>query len=68
LPTNLAIDDGLLEQARRIGKRKTKRETVNTAFEEYIAWRKQLEVLSLIGSIHYDPQYRYKQERSRRRK
>ena len=37
MPTNLAIDDQLLEQARRIGKHKTKKETVNTALEEYIS-------------------------------
>ncbi len=68
MPTNLAIDDKLLEQARRIGKHKTKKETVNTALEEYIARRKQQEILSLFGTIDYDPRYDYKRERLRPRK
>jgi Arc/MetJ family transcription regulator len=33
-PTNLGTDDRLLEQARRIGRHKTKKETVNAALEE----------------------------------
>lgn len=68
MPTNLAIDDALLEQARRIGKHKTKKETVNTALEEYITRRKQQQILSLFGTIGYDPRYDYKRERRRRRK
>jgi len=68
MPTNLAIDDQLLEQARRIGKHKTKKETVNTALEEYIMRRKQQEILTLFGTIKYDPQYDYKRERRRARK
>ena len=66
MPTNLAIDDRLLEQAQKIGKHKTKRETVNTALQEYIARRKQLEIIPLFGTIDYDPKYNYKQERARR--
>jgi len=68
VPTNLAIDDRLLEQAQHIGKHKTKKETVNTALREYIARRKQLEIISLFGTIEYDPRYDYKQERWRRHK
>ena len=67
MPTNLAIDDQLLEQARRVGKHKTKKETVNTALAEYIARRKQLEIVSLFGKIDYDPKYDYKRERQRRK-
>ena len=68
MPTNLAIDDRLLDQARRIGKHKTKKETVNTALEEYVARRKQLEIVSLFGKIDYDPKYDYKRARRMRRK
>ena len=68
MPTNLAIDDRLLEQAQLIGKHKTKKETVNTALQEYIARRKQLEIIALFGTIDYDPKYDYKQERRRRHK
>jgi Arc/MetJ family transcription regulator len=67
MPTNLAIDDRLLEEAQRIGRHRTKRETVNTALAQYIAHRKQSEVLSLFGTIPYETAYDYKRERRRRR-
>jgi Arc/MetJ family transcription regulator len=67
MPTNLAIDDRLIEEARRTGKHKTKKAAVTAALEEYIRHRKQLEVLSQFGTIDYDPRYDYKKERRRRR-
>jgi Arc/MetJ family transcription regulator len=68
MPSNLAIDDRLLEEARRVGGYKTKRETVNAALGEYIARRKQLQILALFGSLDYDPGYDYKRERQRKHK
>ena len=65
MPTNLGIDDRLLQEARRIGKHRTKKETVNAALNEYIARRKQLRALSLFGTIDFDPKYNYKRERRR---
>ena len=67
MPTNLAIDDRLLEEARRVGKHRTKKETVNAALTEYVQRRKQQEILSLFGKIDYDPGYDYKRERRSRR-
>ena len=67
MPTNLAIDDSLLEDARRIGKHRTKRETVTAALQEYIAHRKQQDILSLFGKIDYDRGYDYKRERKTKR-
>lgn len=66
MPTNLAIDDRLIEEARRIGRHRTKKETVTAALEEYVRRRKQLEVLSLFGTIEYDEGYNYKKERHRK--
>jgi hypothetical protein len=66
VPTNLAIDDRLIEEARRIGRHKTKKETVTAALEEYIRRRKQLDVLTLFGTIDYDKTYDYKKERHRK--
>jgi Arc/MetJ family transcription regulator len=68
MPTNLAIDDRLLEEARRIGRHRTKKETVNAALEEYIRRRKQLDVLALFGTIDYDAAYDYKKARHRGRR
>jgi Arc/MetJ family transcription regulator len=64
--TNLAIDDRLVEEAQKLGRHRTKRETVNAALDEYIRRRKQQEVVSLFGTIEYDRAYDYKRERRKR--
>ncbi len=66
MATNLAIDDSLLEEARRVGGQKTKKATVTEALNEYIARRKQQRVLELFGMIDVDPAYDYKAQRRRR--
>lgn len=63
MPTNLAIDDRLLEEAQKIGNHRTKKETVNAALNEYVQRRKQLGILKLFGKIDYDEAYDYKRER-----
>jgi Arc/MetJ family transcription regulator len=63
--TNLHLDDGLVEHARRIGKHRTKREAVTAALEEYVRRREQLKILELEGTIDYDPDYDYKADRRR---
>jgi Arc/MetJ family transcription regulator len=65
MPTNLHIDDRLIEHARRIGKHRTKREAVTAALEEYVRRREQLRVLELEGTVDFDPEYDYKAERRR---
>ncbi len=63
MATNLAIDDRLISEAKRVGKHKTKKEAVSAALKEYIDRRKQLEILDLFGTIDYDPTYDYKRMR-----
>lgn len=65
MPTNLAIDDKLIEDARRIGKKPTKKAVVTEALQEYIQRRKQIRILDLFGSIEYDPKHDYKAQRKR---
>jgi hypothetical protein len=67
VPTNLAIDDRLIELARKLGRHRTKKETVTAALDEYIKRRKQQEILSLFGTIDYDPAYDHKRERKSKR-
>ena len=64
--TNLAIDDRLLEDARRIAGLKTKKETVTQALNEFIARRKQARIVELFDTIHYEPKYDYKKQRKRK--
>jgi hypothetical protein len=65
MPTNLALDDRLIEEARRAGKHKTKRDAVNAALDEYVRKRKQMRILEAFGtfSTGIDPAYDYKSER-----
>ena len=67
MATNLALDDALIEEARRAGKHKTKKEAVTAALGEYIQRRKQVRILDAFGSFEFDPVYDYKTERRRRR-
>lgn len=57
MATNLAIDDHLIDEARRAGHHATKKEAVTVALREYVARHKQLEVLDLFGTIDFDPAY-----------
>jgi hypothetical protein len=63
MATNLAIDDRLIDEARRIGNHKTKKEAVTAALDEYIRWRKQLKILDHFGTVDFDPKYHYKKMR-----
>jgi Arc/MetJ family transcription regulator len=67
MATNLALDDALIEQARRAGRHKTKKEAVTAALAEYVKRRKQLRILKAFGSVEFDPKYNYKAERHRKR-
>jgi Arc/MetJ family transcription regulator len=65
MPSNLAIDDKLLEEALHLGGHRTKKATVNEALQEYVQRRKQLKILDLFGQIDYDPDYDHKEQRRR---
>jgi len=67
MPTNLAIDDRLIEEARQIGHHRTKREAVTAALDEYIRRRKQMQILDLFGTIDYHEDYDYRANRRRDR-
>ena len=66
MPTNLNIDDALLEEAVKVSGKRTKRETVNAALAEYVSRRKQRRILELFGKLEWDPRFDYKKERERR--
>ena len=63
--TNLQIDDKLILKAVRLGRHKTKKEAVSTALVEYIHQLEQEKILSMFGSVDYDPEYDYKKQRRR---
>ena len=65
MATNLAIDPNLLRKALEISGLKTKKDTVNMALKEFINRRKQLEIIEIFGKMDPDPNYNYKEGRSR---
>ena len=68
MPTNLALDDTLIDEARRIGHHKTKKDAVTAALREYIQRHRQLQVLELFGTVAYAPHYDHKAERQRKQR
>ena len=66
MPTNLALDDKLLEEALRVGGHRTKKATVTEALSEYIQRRRQSKVLDLFGTIEMDRAFDYKAQRRKR--
>ncbi len=67
MPSNIVLDDELVEEARKMGRHKTKKNAVTAALREYIKYRKQLAILNLAGKIDFDPDYDYKAQRGRKR-
>jgi len=65
MATNLAIDDGLLSEAQKIGGLGTKKATVTQALHEFIQRRKQTKIVDLFDTVEFDPKYDYKKQRRR---
>ncbi|MFY9268748.1 MAG: type II toxin-antitoxin system VapB family antitoxin [Candidatus Manganitrophaceae bacterium] len=65
MATNLALDDQLIEEARRLGGQKSKKDAVTDALKEYVLRRKQQKILDLFGALEWDPSYDYKKSRAR---
>ena len=64
MATNLAIDDKLINEARRIGGHATKKEAVTVALQEYVGRRKQQGILKLFGTIDFDKSYNVRRSRN----
>lgn len=63
---NLQIDEALLKQALAVNHQQTEqteRDVVEQALREYVQRRQQMKVLDLFGTIDYDENYNYKQQR-----
>jgi Arc/MetJ family transcription regulator len=67
MPTNLHLDDMLVNETKKLGKFQTKTEAVNAALREYIKCHSQAGILELAGKIDYYPDYDYKKLRVRRK-
>jgi hypothetical protein len=62
---NLKIDEKLLEEALALSEYSTANLLIEAALREYIQRRQQLKVLDLFGTIDYNEDYDYKQQRQK---
>ncbi len=66
MATNLSLDPKLIERALAISGERTKKAAVTRALEEFIARRKQKQLVELMGKLEWDDSFDVKAERSRR--
>lgn len=65
MSVRIPIDEKLVAEARRLGRHRSRKAAVVAALKEYIARRRQTEIISAFGSFDFDPDYDYKSERFR---
>ena len=66
MPTNLKLNDKLIEEIVKLGHFRSKQEAVNKALAEFVQPRHLLRILKLGGKIEFDPDWDYKKMRQRR--
>jgi Arc/MetJ family transcription regulator len=66
MATNLALDDRLIEQARRAGGHKTKKEAVTAALRAYVKACRRGEMLDLAGTVEFWPGFDHRDLRRRK--
>jgi len=67
MPTNQPIDDYPINLARKLGRHKSKKDSVSATLDAHIRRHKQAALISLFGTIDYDPAYDYRRERAKTR-
>ncbi|MBN3910174.1 MAG: type II toxin-antitoxin system VapB family antitoxin [Nostoc sp. NMS1] len=63
MATNLEMDENLIKEAIELGGHPTKDAVVEEALREDVERQKQLKIMELFGTIEYDDDYDYKQQR-----
>jgi Arc/MetJ family transcription regulator len=52
--TNIELDDALVDQALHLSQIKTKREVIQEALKNYVAWMKKKQLLGLKGQVKWE--------------
>ena len=65
--TNIVLDDNLVAEAMKLSQITTKRQVVEQALAEFVAFRKRLDVRKLKGSTVIRDDYNHKALRTARR-
>ncbi|BAT56662.1 hypothetical protein NOS3756_56740 (plasmid) [Nostoc sp. NIES-3756] len=63
MTVNLQIDEVLIQEALALSTQQNERDVVEQALREYVQRRQQMKILDLFGTIDYDDDYNYKQQR-----
>jgi hypothetical protein len=63
--TNLQIDDSLITKAVKLGKHNTKKAAVTQALINYVQYLEQEKIISMFGTVDYDPVELYRADQSR---
>jgi len=66
MPTDISLDDALVEEAVRLGNHRTRTEAVTAALAEYVQARKRREILASVGKVDYQEDYDPKRLRGRK--
>ena len=65
MPTNLDIDQKLLDEVLRVSGKETLREALTVPLTEFVQRRRQRKVLELFGRLRWSSDYDHKRERER---
>jgi Arc/MetJ family transcription regulator len=61
--TNLKLDDALVREVLEATGKTSKREAVQIALEDFVRYRKQLEILEHFGTVEYEEGWNNKRQR-----
>ncbi|WP_353930827.1 type II toxin-antitoxin system VapB family antitoxin [Okeanomitos corallinicola TIOX110] len=64
--TNLEIDEKLIKEALELSGYSDQNALIAEALKQYIKNRKHQEIIELFGTIEYEDDYNYKQQRYRK--
>jgi Arc/MetJ family transcription regulator len=65
MPTNVKLNDKMVQQAVKLGRFKSKHQALNAALKEFVQRHNRLHILELAGKIDFDPQWDYKKMRAK---
>ena len=65
MPTNVKLDEKMVEEAVKLGNFKTKQEAMNMALTEFVQRRNRLRILELAGKIEFRPDWDHKKMRGK---
>jgi hypothetical protein len=60
----LNLNDDLLQEAMKLSPDMTIETAIENALQTYLKQQKRMKIIDLFGTIDYDPDYDYKQQRA----